>query len=52
MSEITILQGKPLPHGAELTQNGVNFSIFSRHATSVTLNIFEHEDDADPFDIV
>ncbi|MBE6350243.1 MAG: glycogen debranching protein GlgX [Spirochaetaceae bacterium] len=48
MSEITILQGKPLPHGAELTQNGVNFSIFSRHATSVTLNIFEHEDDADP----
>ncbi|MEW5975316.1 MAG: glycogen debranching protein GlgX [Acidobacteriota bacterium] len=39
-------RGRPLPLGATLTRNGINFSIFSRHATSVTLVIFrpsEHD---------
>ncbi len=34
-----ISRGQPLPLGATLKPNGVNFSIFSRNATSVTLVI-------------
>jgi glycogen operon protein len=33
--------GKSLPLGALLTHDGVNFAIFSRNATSITLIIFE-----------
>jgi glycogen operon protein len=33
--------GKPLPMGAELTETGVNFSLFSRRASSVSLVLFE-----------
>lgn len=33
--------GKPFPFGATLIPGGVNFSIFSRHATSCTLVLFE-----------
>jgi glycogen operon protein len=33
--------GKPLPFGATLVPGGVNFSIYSSHATSCTLVLFE-----------
>ncbi|WP_026102722.1 glycogen debranching protein GlgX [Pleurocapsa sp. PCC 7319] len=33
--------GKPFPFGATLCPGGVNFSIFSRHATSCTLVLFD-----------
>ncbi|MDR1949357.1 MAG: glycogen debranching protein GlgX [Spirochaetaceae bacterium] len=33
--------GKPLPMGASITETGVNFSLFSRDATAVTLILFE-----------
>ncbi|MDR3170036.1 MAG: glycogen debranching enzyme, partial [Treponema sp.] len=33
--------GKALPLGATVTEKGVNFSLFSRHATAVTLVLFE-----------
>ncbi len=33
--------GKPFPFGATLIPGGVNFSIFSKHATSCTLVLFE-----------
>ncbi|MDD4872497.1 MAG: glycogen debranching protein GlgX [Kiritimatiellae bacterium] len=33
--------GKPYPFGASLVPGGINFSIFSRHATSCTLVLFE-----------
>ncbi|MCL2196104.1 MAG: glycogen debranching protein GlgX [Treponema sp.] len=36
--------GKALPLGASLTHDGVNFAIFSRNATAVTLIIFESAD--------
>jgi len=36
--------GKALPLGASLANDGVNFAIFSRHATAVTLIIFESPD--------
>ncbi|MDR2160192.1 MAG: glycogen debranching protein GlgX [Treponema sp.] len=34
--------GKALPLGASLTGGGVNFSLFSRNATAVSLLLFEH----------
>jgi glycogen operon protein len=33
--------GKPIPLGATVTETGVNFSLFSRHASSVILILFE-----------
>jgi glycogen operon protein len=34
--------GKALPLGASLTGRGVNFAVFSRHATALSLVLFEH----------
>ncbi|AEF85860.1 glycogen debranching enzyme GlgX [Treponema primitia ZAS-2] len=42
--------GKALPLGAEPTETGVNFSIFSRHATAMTLIIFESADPDSDFE--
>ena len=39
-SSFEIRPGLPLPLGANVVRNGVQFSIFSRHATSVSLVIF------------
>ena len=36
--------GIPLPLGANITMEGTQFSIFSRHATSVSLVLFESEE--------
>ncbi|MCL2443572.1 MAG: glycogen debranching protein GlgX, partial [Treponema sp.] len=41
--------GKALPLGASLTQDGVNFAIFSRNATAITLIIFESADNDSPW---
>ncbi|MDR3146353.1 MAG: glycogen debranching protein GlgX [Treponema sp.] len=41
-------QGKPLPMGASLTEAGVNFSLFSRDATAVTLILFETPEPGSP----
>jgi len=35
--------GKPLPFGATMVPGGVNFSVYSRHATSCTLVLFERD---------
>ncbi len=35
--------GKPLPLGATIRSDGINFSVFSRNATSVTLVLFEKD---------
>lgn len=35
------LPGLPVPYGATLDEGGAQFAIFSRHATSVTLVLFE-----------
>jgi isoamylase len=39
--------GSPYPIGASITDTGVNFSVFSYHATAVELLLFD-SDDADP----
>lgn len=33
--------GRPFPHGASFVPGGVNFSVFSRHATGCTLVLYE-----------
>ena len=40
MNQNKILRGSPLPFGAKLRGSGVNFSILSRNAVSVTLVLF------------
>ena len=49
MVELTVRNGKPLPHGTTITSDGVNFSVFSRNATSITLDIFEDENSSTPY---
>lgn len=48
MNPITVLPGNPLPNGATPVRTGINFSVFSRNATSVILDIFENPDDHEP----
>ncbi len=43
---LAIAPGRPLPIGASETRRGLNFAVFSRHATAVTLVLFasgQHE---------
>ena len=40
-------RGHPLPFGATVLRGGINFSIFSKHATAVTLVLF-FPDEAEP----
>ncbi len=44
--ELRILPGRPQPFGVTETRHGLNFAVFSRHATAVTLVLFasgQHE---------
>jgi len=45
--EIKIWRGCPLPIGPSITHTGINFSVFSRHATAVTLVLFP-KSESDP----
>ena len=47
--EFVFSAGKAVPFGAALDGEGVNFAIFSRHATSVTLVLFESPEKDSPF---
>jgi len=44
--------GSPLPLGIQETGGGVNFAIFSRHATHVRLEVFDHSEDAAPARVI
>jgi glycogen operon protein len=44
--------GVRYPHGIKTDDNGVNFSIFSRHATRVELLLFSAADSAAPFQTI
>ena len=37
--------GRPYPLGATVTPNGINFALFSRHATRIYLELFREPDD-------
>jgi len=43
-----IRRGVPLPYGVHQTDDGVNFSFFSRHATHVRLELFDQPTDGTP----
>ena len=43
-----VRSGVPLPLGAHPRGDGVNFAIFSRHATGVRLDLFANPEDAMP----
>jgi isoamylase len=47
-----ILPGHRHPMGATVDAEGVNFSIFSQHATAVELLLFDKHDDPDPVQII
>ncbi len=38
----------PVPYGAHVVETGVQFTVFSRHATRVWLMLFDHPDDNEP----
>jgi len=38
--ELRVLPGHPLPFGVTETRHGLNFAVFSKHATAVTLVLF------------
>ncbi len=44
--------GSPLPLGTQETGGGVNFSIFSRYASRVRLELFDHPKDAQPARVI
>ncbi|GAA5015754.1 glycogen debranching protein GlgX [Kitasatospora paranensis] len=44
--------GRPQPLGATLDREGVNFSLFSEHATRVQLLLFDHYEDLAPSRVV
>src|SRR6516162_7684088 len=44
--------GRPHPLGATVDKGGVNFSVFSRNATSVELLLFEKPDDVQPMQVI
>src|SRR5512138_2639472 len=45
-------RGASYPLGATPCPGGVNFSLFSKHATSVQLLLFDHVDDAGPSRVI
>src|SRR6516164_2349166 len=51
MNQVGLI-GESSPIGATPTDEGVNFSIYSRNATGVELLFFDHEDDANPSRVI
>ena len=47
-----IKPGTPYPSGSRLSQGGVNFSIFSRHAVHVELLLFASAEAPEPFQVI
>lgn len=47
-TEIHATPGSPLPLGSTITDDGINFAIFSRHATRVWLVLFDNPTDGTP----
>ena len=46
MTALRVWPGSPYPQGATWDGEGVNFAIFSEHATAITLCLFDGPDDA------
>jgi glycogen operon protein len=50
-SDFEILRGHPLPLGAAMVRDGINFAVFSSHSESVSLVIFPQDSDEPLFEI-
>ncbi len=48
MYVFNVQPGTPLPSGASIRKDGVNFSLFSRNGTAVKIVLFEKEEDEEP----
>ncbi len=48
VGRFTVHDGEGVPPGATPREGGVNFSVFSRHATAVTLLLYDRETDEAP----
>ena len=48
----SISAGSRYPFGAMPDANGVNFSVFSRHASGAELLLFEHDNSHEPFQVI
>src|SRR5215212_11991448 len=51
-ARFAVERGSPHPLGAVPGAEGVNFSVFSEHATAVTLLLFNEHDDPEPIQTV
>ena len=51
-SGVAISGGRSAPLGATPAANGVNFSVYSRDASSIELLLFDREDDAQPSRVI
>ena len=49
MNSLSVQPGKPMPFGATLEHDGVNFTVFTRNGTRVFLDIFENETSDAPY---
>ncbi len=49
MTALKVHCGTPMPYGASLQKNGVNFSIFSRNGKAIRISLFSSEKDEEPF---
>jgi glycogen operon protein len=47
-----VREGSPLPMGTQKSGKGVNFALFSPHATGVQLELFDHPEDAAPARVI
>jgi glycogen operon protein len=47
-----IKPGYRYPFGIKIDDGGVNFSVFSRHASSIELLLFERAEDTEPFQVI
>jgi len=52
VKKYNIQPGSRYPHGATVDSQGVNFSVFSRHATTVELLLYEQADSPAPFQVI
>lgn len=48
----SVRAGRPLPLGTECRDGGVNFAVFSRHATNVWLEIYDRAESAEPSQVI
>jgi isoamylase len=52
VSVYVVEPGRPHPLGATLDKEGVNFAVFSQHATGVQLLLFDEHNDPEPMQVI